>query len=863
MRSNCLIETVDGCLWAGTSRGLIQIKNYDRPTPVFNVFFNRPKAPVSFNNECILSVYPDPQHPHILWLGTRGGGLNRFDSKTGSSDFYTQKDGLPDNVVYGILPDDNGRMWLSTNRGLSIFDPSSKRFLTVASDPNAPLNTEFNTCAYQRLPGGELAFGSTQGLFILKPEILQKTGLPGVVAITNIKINGIEIDPTATDSRISRSPLNIIKLDLPHSENNLQLEFAALQTNNPTSVQYRYRLTGLHKKNWIDIARQRSINLAAIPPGAYVLDLQCSVPGLGWDAAPSTSLMLTIHPPWYRSPWSYLVYGLLSVALLYFSLGYYRRRLQLQHAVALGEKEMERLKSLDDFKTRFFSYIAHEFKTPLTLILGMARRLDKNANTTQQNDYAGKIVEQGQNMLELVNQILDISKLNHQEIQLNMQLGNISAYMHYLVESLRPLAEFQKIRLLFETSAPKLLLDFDPARLKYIAHNLIGNAIRHTPEGGTIRVAIHSDTAEQVQLSVSDTGRGIHPKDLPHIFDRYYQGKTGRQEQYHFGLGLAFVKDMVHLLGGAIEVNSALEAGTTFTITFPVSQTASKMEQPLPENNAKANSTKQPNKTKYKQPGLPSLLVVEDNPAISEYIDLCLEPYFQLTFTNNGEQGLEYALENIPDLILTDVMMPGMDGHELTRQLKSHVLTCHIPIVLLSAKSEIADRLAGQSLGANAYVAKPFDETELVLLLKNLHQLQQEWRKRNAMIAASDDPVGQLEKETEQQTSEAAQITHSFLLNVFAHFEKNYTDDTYDLPQLCKDLNMSKSQLQRKLAAVSNQSAMVLLRQFRLQKAYHLLENNPHYNVKEICFEVGFKDPAHFSRSFSKMFQRTPSSFKS
>lgn len=852
MRSNCLVESDSNTLWLATNRGLVRIT---RPgsLPVFKSFYNDQSA-IWFNNEYILSIFPDQTNPQVLWLGTRGGGLNRFDSRGGVPKFYTVDDGLPDNVVYGILPDSTGRLWLSTNRGLSVFSPETRQFVTLA-EPGMALFTEFNTCAYRALASGELAFGSTQGLFILQPESLKQLVIPGAVAISKMRINGVPIDFSATDPRLSLNTENIFTLTLPFDQNNLSLEFSALRSSNPASVKYRYQMTGLTHQ-WVETGRQRNINLAAIPVGRYTLELQCSVPGADWKAAHTTRIELHVQPPWYRSLSAYGFYLLLGIGLLRLYLLYDRRRLQARHAVTLKEKELQRLQQLDDFKKRFFSYIAHEFKTPLTIILGLADRLRRENRPAAQTDYAAKIHTQGRNMLELVDQVLDIGKLDEGNIQLHWEQGSISAYLLARVEAMRPLATFKNIRLVFKSATPELVMDYDPTRLKYVLNNLITNAIEHTPSGGLIRVATRQDYPEAIRILVADSGPGIPAEEQPHIFDRYYQGKTSMQNAHHVGLGLAYVRDLVHLFGGTIAVDSRPAAGTTFTVTLPVRRNAQPVgKQPVPGIPARQPAIPIRKHRRHTPGNLPKLLIVEDNPDITEHLSLCLADHFQLDFAKNGRDGFERALATIPDLILTDVMMPEMDGLDLTEHLKSNTLTSHIPVVVLSAKSEIADRLAGHTKGANAYLGKPFDEAELLLILQNLYALQLQWRQRYSQLSESADPIGQLTAAPQTETPEADE----FMLNLYRLFEKNYANEKYDLNQLCRDFRISRSQLQRKLAALSDHSAIMLLRRFRLQKAYALLERYPEKSIKEISFLVGFKDPAHFTRMFSKVFDRPPS----
>ncbi len=852
LRSTSLAEDRAGNLWIGTNLGLIQVKNPEAK-PTFRVWHNYNNSVPLFKTDWVLSVYPDPKTPDLVWLGLRGGGLVRFDTRTQTTRTYTVKDGLANNVVYSILPDSFGYFWLSTNRGLSRFDPQNQTFYNYNNTEPA-INTEFNTGGHGYTPSGALAFGGIEGLFIVRPKNARKKPRPLAVLVTDVAVNGQYLDFSSSNTYLRINPDNTLELQLPHDRNNLVIAFAAPAAADPAGVQYRYRVFPL-SKHWTTAGSQRSANLVGIPPGQYTIELQAQNTDDGWGAAPITYLHLSISPPWYRTVWAYLLYILTALALFRLYVQLVRKRLAMEHDMALGRKEMEQLKSLDDFKNRFFAYISHEFKTPLTIIIGLAERLRREHKSTPSAD---NIAHQGQTMLELVDQMVDIARMDEHTLRLNQVLGNFTQYVRYLVESHRPLADFAQIRLEVFSDAADTVMDYDPLRLKYIVSNLLSNAIRHTRPGGIVLARIHQVDSKRVRLEIEDTGTGIAPEDLPHIFERYFRGKykgdTGATG--HFGLGLAFVKDLVELFKGTISVNSTPGHGTTFTIVLPISRQAPPMaNQPLVTTSVSLVELVHLEPTN--NPSLPLLLVVEDNPGIAAYIQSCVQAHFRLLFATDGEQGWKMALEQIPDLVLSDVMMPGTDGLELTRRIKSHELTNQIPVVLLSARADIENSVIGQQQGADAYLGKPFYEQELVLTLQNLYDLQRRWHERYAALAKQSAPAP-IPESADYDTHP----TDVFMQNLYGLFEKNYTNEAFDLPQLCRDLEVSKSQLQRKLAALSDQSAIELLRRYRLQKAHDLVVKNPRLNIKEICFQVGFKDPAHFSRLFSREFGVTPSEIK-
>jgi len=846
MRSNSLVEDRKGNLWIGSNIGLVRIES-PAAEPAFRVWHNRTNAAPLFSSAWISCVYPDPEEEHVVWLGLKGGGLMRFHAQTQKSEYFTENDGLANNVVYGILPDSFGYLWLSTNRGLSRFHLRNKSFASF-QEATPEVNIEFNTGGYGLAPSGALAFGSTEGLFFVHPHRESIHTLPPHVEIIYLEVNGQPTGFSSENQYLSLKPDNSFALRLPYDQNNLVVRFAAPKADEPASVQYRYRLSPLGK-HWVNTGFQRTANFVGIPPGRYTVEIQAKNSDGDWDNAPTTTLHLIISPPWYRSLWAWAGYALLAIIVLRVYFRMVRKRITLEQEMALNQKEMAQLKTLDTFKNRFFAYVSHEFKTPLTIIIGLAERLRRQQKDTA---VADNIAQQGQALLELVDQMVDIARLEEQSLRLNVLQGNFCRYIRYLTESIRPLADFGKVRLDMFTPDRDIVMDFDPLRLRYIVSNLLSNAVRHTPPGGSVQVRVLEDGPDSVRLEIADTGSGISPEDLPHIFERYYRGKheADAHASQHFGLGLAFVKDLVELFGGTISVNSTPGRGTTFGIALPITRNAKPMTtQPLAPHSA-PNIVPSNGDTRSSQ-AQPLLLVVEDNPDIAAYLHSFLRPHFHLIIATNGSQGWEQALKQIPDLILSDVMMPGMDGLELTHALKSHTLTNHIPVVLLSARSELEARLSGQQQGADAYLGKPFDEQELLLTLKNLHTLQRRWKER---YAGAHGP-----KIRPTSENDPPHPTDVFMENLFALFEKNYTNDEYGLPQLCREMEVSKSQLQRKLSAMSDQSAMDLLRRYRLQKAYDLLLKNRELSIKEAGFLVGFKDPAHFSRTFAKVMGFPPS----
>lgn len=841
-------------LWIGTSCGLLRI-DYSTDKPAFQAFHNFSPNGILFPSNHLLSVCPDLTDRNVVWTGTKGGGLCRLDIQNGTTETYTTRHGLTDNVIYGILPDVTGKLWLSTNRGITCHDPATRRFFNPF--PGQPdINVEFNTSAYRLLDSGKLAFGSVNGLFVIEP-LKQKTN-PGEIraAVSDLRIRGAAINIPENASFISFNDANEYQINVPYSHNNISVTFVALPENPDKSVRYRYRISNLGS-DWIETGTERTINIAGITYGNHTIEIQAASQNGDWSA--STLLYLRIRAPWYATGFAWLTYLALVLIGIHLYIRRRRRQLELKHSAELDKMELERMKTMDQFKARFYSYITHEFKTPLTILLNLSGKISAESSKGALSSIKTGIRQQTENMLELVNQVMDVSRLQDNSPELHWRQGDVSTYIHLWVESFRPLSDFKHISLNYSTDASGIMMDFDPIRLKYIINNLLSNAIRHTGKGGKIEVSLNRCHDSRVCLTVADNGEGILPEDIPHIFDRNFRGKSGNRNEGHFGLGLAFVKDLVFLFGGEISVTSEPHVSTIFSILLPVSNTAPVME--VMETAVQESSLIQqelPVRLTTEKGEQPLLLVVDDSQVILSYLKSFLSGYFRVITATNGKIAWNLALEHVPDLVLTDLVMPELDGLQLTDKLKAHELTCHIPVLMLSARGEVEDRITGHQHGADAFLPKPFHEQELVLIIRNMLLLQKRWRER--FQSGQNDN----NRESPQAAEQPEENFHSdpFMNRLYGLYEKHYAEEDFDLDALCQYLLISKSQLQRKLAALVTESAMELLREFRLGIAHKLFLENPEIQVKDVCTRTGFKNPAHFSTLFTKRFGVSPSELR-
>ena len=562
-------------------------------------------------------------------------------------------------------------------------------------------------------------------------------------------------------------------------------------------------------------------------------------------------------------------------------------KIKTRQQLAEEARERERLNEMDAFKTRFFTNISHEFRTPLTVILGMAEQTKLEIEKLKIADFQPLISKldlikrNGQNLLRLINEILDLAKLENNALKLNCVQEDVLPYLRYITQSLQSLANTGNILLQVESSEAGVVMDYDPDRLLQIVHNLLSNAIKFTPSGGRVTLKLETRKVETAQInadasisntrffmSVSDTGAGIAPEELPLVFDRFFQAKNqDHAKAGGAGIGLSLTRELVKVMGGDISVESALGKGTAFTVVLPITNKAPFNSTPewerSPDVVAETNASPLPTGGGA-GPDAPQLLLIEDNPDVVEYLAACLGPYYQLDFAYNGRAGIEKAIETVPDFIISDVMMPEKDGFEVVETLKNDERTSHIPIVLLTARATVTDRIAGLRRGADAYLAKPFVEEELLVVVANLlesrRKLQEKYRNADfAMPPAAQDMEPEI-SETEVVKS-AFDPEDVFLKKTMALIDEYMEDAAFGNAALSRKMLMSESQLHRKIKALTDLSLSVFIRSIRLRRSRTLLQTTS-LTVSEVAYAVGFTDPAYFSRTFSAEFGVAPTAFR-
>jgi signal transduction histidine kinase/ligand-binding sensor domain-containing protein/AraC-like DNA-binding protein len=852
-------EDHEGLIWLGTKDGLLR---FDPGTGTFDTFRNDPARSNSLSNNLVKSICADPSSPEkILWIGTAGGGLNKFNREDGTFKHFTESDGLPNNVVYGILPDRKGRLWLSTNKGLSVFNPLEESFRNYDVRDGLQSN-EFNTGAFFPGKSGGMFFGGIKGLNHFFPDEIMDNPYKPPIAITGIKIQNRDIS-YKSDPEILQNPiLETNQIVLYHDDDVISFDFAALDYNAPEKNQYAYRLENFNK-DWIHSGTARSATYTHLPPGRYTFRVKGSNGDGIWNEEGAT-LDIIVKPPWWATWWAYFIYGLLLLTALYLIRRYELSRVKLKNQLKLEKVETDTLRNLDQLKSHFFANISHEFRTPLTLILG---QIESVMSSGLEMKEKGKLQVAGRNagrLLSLINQLLDLSKLESGNMALNASQYNIVSFLKSLFYSFESLAASQKITLRFESDADHIPVLFDPDKMEKIVNNLLSNAFKFTRQYGEIKVMVKIPEPAIVEIHVQDNGAGIPADQVAHIFDRFYQVDNSiTREHEGTGIGLALTRELVGLHNGKISVNSKVGEGTEFILTFAISQLQEGIKEPaeiqpgkvLPGQTALHPASFVAGEVSQTVDKIPAderkiILIVEDNADVRGYIREQLEKDYRVAEAAHGEDGIYMARKDIPDLIISDVMMPKMDGYRFCKEIRKDEKTSHIPIIMLTARAGLEDKIEGLETGADDYLIKPFSAKELQVRVKNLISQRELLRKR-------------FSKSTLIKPSEVSSISvdQAFIERALRIIEDHFTDEQFTVDSLAEKVNMSVSQLNRKLNALIDQPAGQLIRSLRLQRAADLLKQNAG-NVAEICYMVGFNDQAYFSRAFKKQFGCSPSEFR-
>jgi signal transduction histidine kinase/ligand-binding sensor domain-containing protein/DNA-binding response OmpR family regulator len=832
----------DGFIWLGTKEnGLLCFD------PLHNIIIKQILSdiqnPESLSGNTILDIYQDEDG--IFWLGTNFG-LNKFDPLRQKFIYFSEKDGLPHNWVYKIFPDKSGNLWLSTHNGVSKFNPADETFINY--DVLQGLTAADKAGVGCQDKNGEIYLDSHGGLTRFDPENVNINSFKPPVVITNISVADKDIP--------FRS-----RLELNYDNNDIIFEFAALSYVRPNKNLYKYMLVGADKK-WVSAGNIRRASYRNLQPGNYSFIVHGSNNDGVWNET-GASVIIIIYPPWWNTWWAYVMYAASFVFVIISLTRFYLNRERLKQKLQLEEKHAEKIEELSKLKVNFFTNISHEFRTPLTLILGPVKQIAEKLNDEEMREGLNVVHRNARKLLDLVNQLLDISKLESGVMKLQVSPMEINSFINSIIYSFTPYADRKQISLKYFPLPENILVYLDGEKAEKVINNILSNAFKFTPSGGKIDVETYKSDAF-IEVAVTDNGIGIPKEKVNRIFDRFYQLDSSlKKAQEGSGIGLALSKELIELHKGNITVESEDGKGSRFTVRFPIGKEyftrEEIVEQVEPSESKEFLNLTYSVKIQEKNlidfsSDLPAqdklLLIIEDNFEVRSYIKSILQNQYSIIEAADGQEGWNLSTNKIPDIIISDIMMPKMDGYELCRRIKTDERTSHIPIILLTAKAGSRDKIEGFETGADDYIMKPFDAEELririINLLEQRTRLHEHFRKTGLFLP---------------DVTSIVPADKKFLSKFHDVVTRNLSDSSFSTEILAEELNISRAVLHRKMISLTGEPPGEIIRTLRLKKAAQLIEQK-FGNIMEICMEVGFINPAHFSKAFHKKFGISPSAYQ-
>jgi len=889
-----ILEDADGSMWLGTMAG--GLDRLDVATGRF--YHNNMSMPNSIHSNYVPALAEDSASN--LWIGT-AFGISVLSRNTGHYIYYLPENSrLGDGVVFGLTYDHRGNMWVGTRKGLSVMQAGKDSFQTFTVKDGLPHNTiasvqedkagflwvsssgglskiavsqdqaglkirclnfdeldglqarEFNISAGFRTREGELVFGGAGGFNLFRPESIGLNETPPPVVLTGLQLYNKEVSLPSSVGKDS-------ELVLSYDQNNFTLEFAALSYINARKDRYAYRLEGFDKDWMTTDGRSRRAVYTNIDPGDYVFRVKASNSDGIWNDR-GIAIRVVVKPPWWKTGFAYAAYIIAVLLVLYLARMRIIGRARARFALAEERREAMRVHELDRMKIKFFTNLSHEFRTPLSLILSPVDRLIRGTDDPGRRQLAMTIERNAKRLLHLVNQLLDMRKMEVNELKLSMGRGDIASFIRATVDSFADLAGERGIELCYETEVEQLPAMFDRDKVERILFNLLSNAFKFTPTGGSVGVRLavleRDEKGALLEIRVSDTGIGIPAELQGRIFESFFQGDSpGHIRNQGTGIGLAITREFVEMHGGTIKVESVPDEGSCFTVLLPVTVVAAgSRDQEARSPVAVASEVS--GEPRASLPGSGGkrfkVLLVEDDEDFRFYLKDNLAPMFTVLEAANGREGWQKALAAQPDLVVSDVNMPLMDGFELCRKIKSDERVRHIPVILLTALSGEQEQLKALGMGVNDYISKPFNVEILISRIRNLLEFRgsvEETLKRR-VVAEPGEVELEPEKTEEDFVREAAGV-----------LEKNIANADFSVDEWAREMGLSRTTMYKKILSATGKTPIGFIRNFRMQRAAQLLEKS-RYTVAEVAYMVGFNNPKYFARYFKEVYGVLPSVFQ-
>ncbi|AFH50022.1 Signal transduction histidine kinase [Ignavibacterium album JCM 16511] len=859
----------NGRVWLGTYGGGL---NYFDESKNRFLSLNVSNSKNHLKSNSILSIYestlPDDEKNDLttIWICT-DQGLTKLVLKNDtefksiselivSSGLYNIDNGLSSEIVKSIVQDKHGNLWAATSNGIFVYDKTSDRFNRISYLYERRLN-DYNSGASLSFNDEYFLFGANDGLKIFPAKNISESDFKPKIIISDFQIFNKSVfdDPERFAELYSSG-----EFVLPYTQNVFSFTFSATDYNNPTSIKYAYMMKGFDK-DWNYTNARRFVTYTNLNPGKYEFLVKATNSDGVWNNEP-TVLKVSINPPWWRSPWAYASYILIFIGGILAI-----RRLELNKAKLLNEIRMkdfeaEKIREVEAMKSRFFANISHELRTPLMLIKGPLDELLKKNTPSNLNELIQLASKSSDKLKTLIDQLLELTQLDSAKIPVKASFGEIVGFSKNIFCSFKSLAEQKNIELVFDSDEEKLFAWFDKDILEKTLNNLIANAYKFTNANGKIGLRIMKvDNSQKpyVKVSVWDNGIGIDEKEIDKIFDRFHQATDSHKKNYSgFGIGLSLIKEFVDLHKWNIEVKSKKGEGSEFTLTIPLydylDETQKLKEEKVDDKSdyreeikseQLIESTEKSEQTRAK----PTIMIVEDSEDVRFFLSSLLKDEYNLILAENGRDAIEKSIEQLPDLILSDIMMPEMDGLEFCRKIKSDWKTGHIPIILLTARITIDDKVEGLELGADDYITKPFNTKELRVRIKNLLEQRRKLKER---YSTTEEPIADEYKFSPEE--------NEFIQTAIRIVEDNIANSDFDTEKFAEKMYLSRSQLHRKLNQLTNESPGEFIRTIRLKYAAKLLSQK-NFNITQIALEVGFNSPSHFTKAFKQFFDCTPKEF--
>ncbi|MDI3321290.1 hybrid sensor histidine kinase/response regulator transcription factor [Pinibacter soli] len=831
---SALAEDQHHNIWIGALEGLFLFRHTTKtikPVSILNK--------TSPNINCILA-----DTKGNVWIGLYNDGFAQYNNNDNTFTVYTTANGLPNNNVLGILEDDRNQLWLSTGNGLARFDPVAKTFQTYTTSDGLAGN-EFNNNAFYKNRNGELFFGGMKGLTSFFPGKIERNTKASSLVFTGLKIFNTPVVINDEFKILHKDIGQTDHLRFSYQQNTFTIEFALLNFVRPDKNKYAYKLEGVHK-DWTAI-NTPSATFTNLPAGNYTLQIK----GVNNDGVLSqpVSMKITVSPPFWKTSWAYLLYALFVAAIVFLVVRFFYIRALLR-----------RDKELHEIKLNFFTNISHEIRTHLTLIMAPIEKMQQeNAHNNVLQHHLDNARKNASRLLKLVTELMDFRKAESHHLKLHIANHDLIAFLNDIYTSFEDVSLAKNIRASFVHDASAVNLYFDREQMEKVIYNLLTNAFKFTPPGGAIALHVESK-GDKVKIHITDNGKGIAPQHLDKLFTNYFQVSDNKSQSSGYGIGLALSKTIVELHHGGLTVESTpatrnMEGSTCFTVTllkghehFGTTELSQDITKNIatPENEKQtervSNTAAEPEEKRY------NILVTEDNDELRNLIKNCLRQY-NVSECVNGVEGWEAATEEIPDLIISDVMMPEMDGFMLCQKLKTDERTSHIPVILLTAKSSQSDQVTGLDTGADLYLTKPFSTQVLELSVRNLLAAREKMRLKFSR-----------EFVLQPQNITINTVDEQFLTRLIGVIEEYMDHAEFNIELLSTKMMMSQSVLYKKIRALTDMSANDFAKMIRLKRAAQLLQQGQ-YSVFEVSVMVGFNDRKYFSKEFKKQFGKTPSEF--